>query len=183
MTLSAPVELPDNIGRHRTEERHETDRRDLDRQRAGMVRHRRLRLLRRLCVEGVLPEQRPDDVVAADLRHVRAVVPGRPIGGVVLGAYADRLRPQGVADGVHRHDDVRHARGGGDADLCDHRHSRADRGHPRASGAGIFRRWRIRQLDRVSGRARAGPARLHRKLAVREPGPERIARRRISAPG
>ena len=99
----------------------------------------------------------------------------RPIGGVVLGAYADRYgRKASLMVSI-----VMMTFGtlavGVDAELCDHRHSRADRGHSRAAGAGLFRRRRVRQLDRVSGRAYAAPARLRRKLAIRQPGAERIA--------
>jgi Sugar (and other) transporter len=98
----------------------------------------------------------------------------RPIGGVMLGAYADRygrkaslmvsivmmtfgtlslaLMPTYATIGLL-----------------------TDRGHPRASGAGLFRRRRVRKLDRVSGGAYAAPAWLRRKLAIREPGAEWIA--------
>ena len=78
--------------------------------------------------------------------------------------------PQGLVDGLHRPDDDRHAGARLHADLRDHRHPGADRGSCGPPGAGIFRRRRIRQLDRVSGGACAGPARVHRKLAICQPG-------------
>ena len=171
MTLSAPVELPGmSQADPQGKKLHQAHRRGLDRQRAGVVRHLLLRLFRRLCLEGVFSEQRSDHFAAADLRHVRIGVPDSPDRRPRARRLCRPPRPQGVADDFHRHDDDRHAGDRLHADLRDHRHPGADRGSDRAPVAGIFGRRRIRQLDRVSGRACAGPPRLHRKLAICQPG-------------
>jgi MFS family permease len=67
----------------------------------------------------------------------------RPIGGVVLGAYARPSRPQGFANDIHRHDDARYAFDHIDADIRDYRHPCADSRSCRPAGAGIFGRRRI----------------------------------------
>ena len=128
------------------------------------------------------PNERSDHLAAADLRHLRPDVPGAADRRRAARHLCRPLRPQGVADAVDRDDDLRHAGGGA---AC--RPSRQIGvlapllGHRRPPGAGLFRRRRVRQLDRVPGRAHAGPARLCRELAIREPGHELAARRGVSA--
>ena len=103
----------------------------------------------------------------------------RPIGGVVLGAYADRhgrkasllisivlmtlgtlavaMMPTYETIGILAPIAVL----------------------ARAPGAGIFGRRRVRKLDSVSGGASARPAWFYRQLAICEPGLEQAARLRL----
>ena len=92
----------------------------------------------------------------------------RPLGAIVLGAYADRAGRK-AAHAVDPADDGRHADHRGAADLRDDRRRGAGDPRRRAADAGFLGRRRVRQRDRVPRRARAGPARL-RELAGREPG-------------
>ncbi|OIQ68208.1 hypothetical protein GALL_502030 [mine drainage metagenome] len=137
-----------------------------------MVRYRRLRLFRRVCLESIFSEQRSDDLPASDLRYLRAGVPRSPDRRRCPWRLCRPSRPQDIADDLHRVDDCRNACDRADADLREHRHPGADRGFDGTSGAGIFGRRRIRELDGISRRAPAGSARVCRELAICEPGAE-----------
>ena len=96
----------------------------------------------------------------------------RPIGGVVLGAYADRHgRKASLMISIVLMT-ARHARDRFHADLRDIGILAPIAVLDGASGAGIFGRRRIRKFDGVSGGASAGSPRVCRELAICEPGPE-----------
>src|SRR5258708_35255385 len=79
----------------------------------------------------------------------------RPVGALFLGAYGDRKGAQSCAHALDFVDDHRHRADDGDAELRHARHSVADPGDRRAAPPRLFRRRRVRQLDRVPGRAPA----------------------------
>ncbi len=141
-----------------------------------MVRPDRLRLFRGDDRQAVLPRDERGDLADAHARHVRAVVPDPADRRFRARRLCGPCGPQGVAAAVDRADDGRHAADRADADLRIDRHPRAARDHAVAADAGLFRRRRIRELDRLPRRARPAAARLHVELAVREPGPRDAAR-------
>ena len=144
-----------------------------------MVRYRGLRIFRGLHLEGIFPQQRSHHFAVADARHFCAVVPDAAAGWRDPWHLCRSPWPQGVADDLDPADDAGHAGDHLHAGLRDHWRRRTDRGADRAAGAGIFRRRRIRQLDRVPGGAYAGAAGVHRKLAICQPGIGQSVRVRV----
>ena len=93
----------------------------------------------------------------------------RPLGAIVIGAYADRAGRKAALTlsillMMMRHADHRRA-----ADVLDHRRRRAADPGARAPDAGLFGRRRVWQRDGVSRRARARAAWFLRELAGRKP--------------
>ena len=91
------------------------------------------------------------------LRHPALRRPG-------LRALCRSSRAQERAVRRHRHDDARHRHDRVHADLCDHRHRRADHHARRPHDPGLLGRRRVCDLDDISGRACTGAAPLSLRL-------------------
>ena len=144
--------------------RHPDHRRRRHRQRAGMVRLRGLRLLRRGDRPRIFPSEDPVAQVLAAFGIFAVGFLMRPVGGA-LSAISATVRPARRAHLL--------GRGDGDPDIPGRRAARlpdagpggADRAHAAAHGPGPVGRRRIHDLDRVHGRARpARPPRPDRRL-------------------
>ena len=103
----------------------------------------------------------------------------RPLGAIVIGAYADRAGRKAALTLSILLMMMRHADHRGLADVSEHRRCRARDSRVRASDARLFGGRRVRQRDGFSRGTRTGAARFLRELAGREPGAHHAARRRL----
>ena len=103
----------------------------------------------------------------------------RPLGAILLGAFADRHGRKSAFMLTICSDDARHGDDRRRADICGDRSARSHRHRRRSLDSRHLRRRRFRQRHGISGRARSSASRLLRELAIRQPGPDHRDRRRL----
>ena len=148
-------------------------RRRGDRQRAGMVRFRRLCVFRRGDRPEFLPGRGPDGGAAVVVRRVRRGVPDAPAGRHHHRAVRRHPWAQGGAHPDRDVDGIRHRNGGRAAGLREHRRRRAGAAGRGAADPGVLGGWRVGRLDCVhgGGMGAARPARAGTATSSRPRSP------------
>ncbi|CAA9303986.1 MAG: Uncharacterized MFS-type transporter, partial [uncultured Friedmanniella sp.] len=152
--------------RHRPPGRH----RLLHGQRPGVVRHHRLRLVRRGDQPAVLPGGGRGHGAALHLRRLRHVVPDPPARRPGARLLLRPVGPQGSADADHRHHDRRHGDHGLRPDGRHDRRGRRARDPGVPAAAGLLRRRGVRDRDHLPGGERPAPQGVLRLLAGGDAG-------------